>query len=69
MLATHLYGLFGGFEGKIILKGTVWRAVYVPGDGQTSPAYSCHSVQCLYISRLLSVNKLVLSYLLRLLPQ
>jgi hypothetical protein len=47
----------------------LWRAVYAPGDGQTSPAYSSHSVQCLYINHLLSVNKLVLSYLLlRLLP-
>ncbi len=42
----------------------LWRAVYTPGDGQTSPAYSSHSVQCLYINHLLSVNKPVLSYLL-----
>jgi hypothetical protein len=48
----------------------VWRAVYAPGDGQTSPAYSSQSVQCWYINHLLSVNKQVLSYLLlRLLPQ
>ncbi len=46
------------------------RAAYVPGDGETSPAYSSQSVQCLYINHLLSVNKLVLSYLLLcLLPQ
>ncbi len=44
--------------------GALWRAVYAPGDGQTSPAYSSQSVQCLYINHLLSVNKLVLSYLL-----
>ncbi len=50
--------------------GALWKAVYTPGDGQTSPAYSGQSVQCLYINHLLSVNKLVLSYLLlRLLPQ
>jgi hypothetical protein len=48
----------------------LWRAVYTPGDFQTSPAYSSQSVQCLYTNHLLSVNKLVLSYLLlRLLPQ
>jgi hypothetical protein len=48
----------------------LWRAVYAPGDGQTSLAYSSQSVQCLYINHLLSVNKLVLSYLLlRLLPR
>jgi hypothetical protein len=46
------------------LGGALWRAVYAPGDGQTSPAYSSQSVQCLYINHLLSVNKLVLSYLL-----
>jgi hypothetical protein len=44
---------------------TLWRAVYAPGDGQTSPAYSGQSVQCLNINHLLSVNKLVLSYLFR----
>jgi hypothetical protein len=50
--------------------GALWRAVYAPGDGQTSLAYSSKSVQCLYINHLLSVNKLVLLYLLlRLLPQ
>jgi hypothetical protein len=50
--------------------GALWRADYAPEYGQTSPAYSSHSVQCLYINPLLSVNKLVLSYLLlRLLPQ
>ncbi len=50
--------------------GALWRAVYAPGDGQTSPAYSSQSVLCLYINHLLSFNKLVLSYLLlRLLPQ
>jgi hypothetical protein len=37
-------------------KIKLWRAVYAPGDGQTSPAYSSHSVQCLYINHLLSVN-------------
>jgi hypothetical protein len=37
------------------------RAIYTPGDGLTSPAYSSHSVQCLYINHVLSVNKLVLS--------
>ncbi len=42
----------------------MWRAVYAPGDGQTSPAYSSQSVQRLYINHLMSVNKLVLSYLL-----
>ncbi len=50
--------------------GALWTAAYAPGDGQTSPAYSSQPVQCLYINRLLSVNKSVLSYLLfRLLPQ
>jgi hypothetical protein len=48
----------------------MWRAAYAPGDGQTSPAYSSQSVQCLCINQLLSFNKLVLLYLLlRLLPQ
>jgi hypothetical protein len=48
----------------------LWRAAYAPRDGQTSPAYSSQPVQCLYINRLLPVNKSVLSYLLlRLLPQ
>ncbi len=52
------------------LGGFLWRAVYDPGDGQTSPGYSSQSAQCLYINHLLSVNKQVLSYLLlRLLPQ
>jgi hypothetical protein len=51
-------------------EGALWRAAYTPGDGQTSPAYSSQSVQCLYINQLLSVYKLVLSYLLlHLLPQ
>ncbi len=50
--------------------GALWRAVYAPGDGQTSPTYSSQSAQCLYINHLLSVHKLVLSYLLLcLLPQ
>jgi hypothetical protein len=31
----------------------MWRAAYAPGDGQTSPAYSIHSVQYLYINQLL----------------
>ncbi len=53
--------------GNIIKR--VWRAVYAPGDGQTSLAYSSQSVQCLYINYLLSVNKVVLSYLLCLLPR
>jgi hypothetical protein len=44
--------------------GSLWRAAYAPGDGQTSPAYSSQSVQYLYINHLLSINKLVLSYLL-----
>ncbi len=44
--------------------GALWRAVYAPGDDQTSPAYFSQSAQCLYINHLLSVNKLVLSYLL-----
>jgi hypothetical protein len=48
----------------------LWRAAYAPGDGQTSPAYSIHSVQYLYINQLLPANKPVLSYLLLcLLPQ
>jgi hypothetical protein len=48
----------------------LWRAAYAPRDGQTSLAYSSQPVQYLYINQLLSVNKLVLSYLLlRLLPQ
>ncbi len=52
------------------LGGALWRAVYAPGEGQTSPAYSIHSVQYLYINQLLSVNKPVLLYLLLfLLPQ
>jgi hypothetical protein len=42
----------------------LWRAVYAPGDGQTSPAYSIYSVQYLYINQLISVNKPVRSYLL-----
>ncbi len=45
-------------------KRALWKAAYAPGDGQTSPAYSSQSVQYLYINHLLSVNKLVLSYLL-----
>jgi hypothetical protein len=50
--------------------GALWRVVYTPGDSHTIPAYSSQYVQCLYINHLLSVNKLVLSYLLlRLLPQ
>ncbi len=50
--------------------GSLWRAVYAPGDGQTSPAYSIHSVQYLYINQLSSINKPVLLYLLLcLLPQ
>ncbi len=41
-----------------------------PGDSQTSPAYSIHFVQYLYINQLLPANKPVLSYLLLcLLPQ
>ncbi len=48
----------------------LWRAVYAPGDSQTSPAYSSQPVQYLYINQLLFINKPVLSYpLLRLLPQ
>ncbi len=39
----------------------MWRAIYTPGDSLTSPAYSSHSAQCLYINHLLSFNKLVLS--------
>jgi hypothetical protein len=39
--------------------GALWRAVYAPGDGQTSPAYSSQSVQCWYLNHLLSVNKLL----------
>jgi hypothetical protein len=55
---------------KMELYTVLWRAAYAPGDGQTSPAYSSQPVQCLYINRLLSVNKLLLSYLLLcLLPQ
>jgi hypothetical protein len=49
--------------------GALCRAVYTPGDGQTSPAYSRHSVQYLYINKLTSANKPVLSYLLCFLPQ
>jgi hypothetical protein len=30
------------------LGGTLWRAAYAPGDGQTSPAYSSQPVQCLH---------------------
>jgi hypothetical protein len=51
-------------ESMYVTRVRLWRAVYAPGDGQTSPVYSSHSVQCLYINHLLSVNKLVLSYLL-----
>jgi hypothetical protein len=40
--------------------GALWSAVYTPGDGQTSPAYSSQPVHYLYINQLLSVNKLVL---------
>jgi hypothetical protein len=42
------------------LGGALWRAVYAPGYGQTSPAYSSQSVQYLFINHLLSLNKLVL---------
>jgi hypothetical protein len=50
--------------------GSLWRAVYAPGDNQTSPAYSSQLVQYLYLNQLLSINKLVLLYLLLcLLPQ
>ncbi len=42
------------------LGGSLGRAVYAPGDGQTNPGYSSQSVQCLYVDHLLSVNKLVL---------
>jgi hypothetical protein len=38
--------------------GALWRALNTPGDGQPSPAYSSHSVQCLYTNHLLSVNNL-----------
>ncbi len=47
---------------KIVTFCVVPRAVYAPGDGQTSPAYSSQSVQCLYLNHLLPVNKLVLLY-------
>jgi hypothetical protein len=48
----------------------LWRVAYAPGDVQTSLAYSGQPVQYLYINRLLSVNKPVLScLLLRFLPQ
>ncbi len=41
--------------------------VYTPGDSQTTPEYPSQSVQCLYINQLLSINEVVLSYLLLLL--
>ncbi len=47
------------FKNGIKIYNILWRAVYAPGDGQTSPAYSSQSVQCLYINHLLSVNKQV----------
>ncbi len=47
-----------------VFNTCLWRAAYAPRDSQTSPGYSSHSVQCLYKNHLLSVNKLVLSYLL-----
>jgi hypothetical protein len=51
-------------------RGALWRAVYTPGDCQTSRVYSTTLVQYLYISCCLFSNKSVLSYLLlHLLPQ
>jgi hypothetical protein len=52
---------------KTVLSRTrvaLWTAASAPGDGQTSLAYSSQPVQYLYINRLLSINKPVLSYLL-----
>jgi hypothetical protein len=50
--------------------GALWRAIYTPGDHQTSRVYSTTLVQYLYISCYLFSNKPVLLYLLlRLLPQ
>ncbi len=50
--------------------GALLRATYAPGDSQTSLAYSSNPVHYLQINRYVTVNKLVLSYLLsRLLPQ
>jgi hypothetical protein len=55
---------------KARARGSPVESCLCPGDGQTSLAYSSQSVQCLYINHLLSVNKLLLSYLLLcLLPQ
>jgi hypothetical protein len=42
----------------------VWTSAYTPGDGQTSWVYSSNPVLHLYISCYVTVNKLVLSYLL-----
>ncbi len=41
----------------------LWRAVYTPGDRQTSRMYCTTLVQYLYISCYVFSNKLVLSYL------
>jgi hypothetical protein len=46
------------------LGGSPVESCLCSGDGQTSPAFSSQSIQCLYINHPLSVNKLVLSYLL-----
>jgi hypothetical protein len=44
--------------------GALCRAAYAPGDSRTSTVYSSNPVQYLYINRYVTVNKLVLSYLL-----
>jgi hypothetical protein len=52
------------------LGGSPVESCLRPWRRSNHPAYSSQSVQCLYINHLLSVNKLVLSYLLLcLLPQ
>jgi hypothetical protein len=53
-------GSSSGMENSFTINITMWRAVYAPGDGQTSPAYSIRSVQYLYINQLLPANKSVL---------
>jgi hypothetical protein len=53
-----------------IIKRGIWRAAYAPGDGPVRRTLVNLYSACIYVNQLLSVNKLVLSYLLlRLLPQ
>jgi hypothetical protein len=56
--------LGGALRRAAYAPGALWRAAYAPGGGQTSPAYSIHSLQYLYINQILPANKPVLLYLL-----